>query len=151
MALQIISDEAKEQLRQLLAARDKVEELEAELKTAKEDLEEVELDVYEMFEAPDDEGQPAIRGTITVNLGEPYGVVKFRTRKTHYADVADDDKLREYYEERGELDNVMTEPKWVKKELNSDVREILDKPDGRIPPGMTYHTKRGMTITRQKG
>ena len=140
----MITEEAKEKCRQLLAARDKQDELEAAAAKAKKERDELELDVADMFE------EAGIEGTVPVPLGPPYGTVKFRVRKTYYASVADDDKLRAYYEELDELDDVRTEPKWVMKELNSDVREILDKPDGTLPPGLTYYTKRGMTITRPK-
>lgn len=149
MTLQVISDEVKAKLRLLLEARDLVDELDAQLSTAKKDLDEVEMDVFEMFASTDDEGEPAVSGTISVPLGEPYGTVKFRTRETHYAKIIDKELLMEHYENRGLVDDVMTEPKFVMKRINGDVREIIDT-NGKLPPGVTYRTDRGMTITRQK-
>ena len=150
MSVQIISEEAKAKLRLLLAARDAVDQLESQLKDAKRECDEVEMDVFDMFSAEDDDGNPVITGTLSVPLGEPYGTVKFRTRETHYAKIVDDDKLKEYYTEQGELDTAMTAPKWVMKEVNSDVRTAIDNGTS-LPPGTTYRTDRGMTVTRQKG
>ncbi len=142
-AVSLISDEAKALLIGLLDARDEVETLEAQLKTAKENLDEVEMDVYEMFEAS------GIDGTLPVDLGPPYGKTKFRTRETHYAKIVDKKTLTTYYEERGDLEDVRTEPKFKMADLNTEVRELIDNHQS-LPPGLTYRSDRGMTITRQK-
>ena len=146
----MFSEEAKRKMRQLLDARDAYAEADAAAKAAKAELAEIEHDVADMFGEVDEQGERLVKGTVSINLGKPYGVVKFRLRETAYADVVDEDALMDYYENRGMLDDVATEPRFVKKVLNNEIREILDN-DGKFPPGLTYYMDRGMTITRPKG
>ena len=146
----MFSDEAKRKMRQLLDARDDYAQKDAAAKAAKSTLDEIEADVADMFGEVDEQGKRLVTGTVSINLGEPYGTVKFRLRETPYASVTDEDALMDYYENRGMLDDVATAPKLVKKALNGEVREILDN-DGKFPPGLTYYMDRGMTITRPKG
>jgi hypothetical protein len=147
----VFSEDFLQKLRQLLDARDKHAEADAAAKAAKRELDEIELEVADMFGEVDDQGQRKLTGTISLNLGPGYGVVKFRLRETPYAQIADEEKLMKYYEEKGMLDDVATEPQLVKKVLNGQVREILDNGSGKFPPGLTYYVDRGMTITRPKG
>jgi hypothetical protein len=140
--VELISEEVKSKLRRLLEARDKHALLDRQAKDAKKDLDEIELDVFEMFT------DAGIVGTVPVPLGPPYGVVKFRTRETPHATVADPDKLLEHFEQRAQVEEVSA-PHFVKRRLNEIVRDVLDH-GGNLPPGLTYYTNRGMTITRPK-
>lgn len=140
-----MSDEivvSKSSLRRLLEARELKETLETQLETAKSDLNEIELDVWESFE------EQGIEDTLKVDLGEPWGVVAFRTRETIYAKIVDEDEVMGYYVKKHRLEDV-SQPKIVMKRLNEDVRGALETHQS-LPPGTTYTTSRGMTITRQK-
>lgn len=145
----IFSPEFKQKCRQLLEARDDYAEKDAAAKAAKVVLDEIELDVYDVFNGLEDDPESGLKGTIPVPLGPPYGTVKFRTRSTHFAQITDPDALQEYFEQRAQVDE-MVAPKFAKARLNELVREIIDNPDGKMPPGLSYYTNRGMTITRQK-
>lgn len=142
MSDSLITNKAKEKLRQLCDARDKYAEADKAAKAAKRELDEIELEVFEMFNESGD------TGTIPVNLGPPYGIVKFKTRETHFAQIVDEEKLLEWYENRQMVDEVSS-PKFVKARLNEEVREAVDASQP-LPPGLTYYTNRGMTITRPK-
>lgn len=145
----IFSPAFKEKLRQLLAARDDYAEKDAAAKAAKKVLDEIELDVYDVFNGIEDDPESGLKGTIPVPLGPPYGTVKFRTRATHYHKITDPEALQEYFEQRAMVDETSA-PQFVKARLNEIVRETLENPDGKLPPGLSYYTNRGMTITRQK-
>lgn len=138
----MVSDEDKAMLRRLLEARQSHDEAKAAEVTAKKDLDEIEMDVWERFESS---GQ---QGTLKVDLGEPWGVVSFRTRETYFARIIDQDEVQQWYEQRAMMDEVSS-PKFVMKRLNEDVREALDLGQSP-PPGLDYYANRGMTITRQK-
>src|SRR3954465_9303697 len=138
----MVSDEDKDLLRRLLEARQELEAASAAEKAARKDHNEVELDVFERFE---ESGQ---MGTLKVDLGEPWGVVSFRTRETHYAKIIDQDEVQDYYEKRAMMEEVSA-PKFVMKRLNGDVREAIELGQ-QPPPGLSYYTDRGVTVTRQK-
>jgi hypothetical protein len=139
----LITEEAKSKFRRLLEARDKHASLDKQAKEAKKELDEIELDVFEMC------AEQGINGTLPVPLGPPYGTVKFKTRETHFAKIIDEDKFLQYLEERAQVDEFST-PSFAKKRLNTVVRDVLDNPGSTLPPGLTYSTARGMTITRPK-
>lgn len=143
----IFSRRFKEKCRQLLAARDAYAEADARRKAAKKELDEIELDVFELFEGMAAEGDKS-SASLPVPLGEPYGVVKFRTRETHYAKIADEDALMEWLENRAMVDEV-SGPSFVKRRLHEMVRTALENREN-LPAGLTYYTDRGMTVTRQK-
>lgn len=146
----IFSPQFKQKLRQLLEARDKYAEADAARKAAKSELDELELDVFDMFEGLQGQmdGGKKVGSTIPVPLGEPYGVVKFRTRETHYAKIADEDAFLEWLNERAMTEEV-SGTSFVKRRLHEIVREAIENNESP-PPGLTYYTDRGMTITRQK-
>jgi hypothetical protein len=130
-------------LRRLLEKRQEFDEKKTAFDTAKQERDEVEQEVYEHFE---DNG---VEGTLKLNLGEPWGVVSFRTRETFYARVIDEDAAIQHYEERAMIDEV-TAPKLVKRRLHTEVREALDS-GTPLPPGLDFYADRGMTVTMQKG
>jgi len=138
----MVSEEDKELLRSLLAARMKLDEAVAAEKAARKEKEEAELDVFERFE---ETGQ---MGTLKVDLGPPWGVQSFRSRETHYAQIVDQDDVQEHYEQRAMMEEVSA-PKFVMKRLNEDVRQAIELGQ-KLPPGLSYYTNRGITITAQK-
>lgn len=131
-------------LRSLLEARAAHDEAKVAYDKAKQARDDVEQEVFDHFE------ENGIMGTIKVDLGEPWGVVSFRTRETFYARIIDEDALVDHYEQRAMLDEVSA-PRLVKRRLHAEVREILEA-GGRVkmPPGLDWYADRGMTVTRQK-
>lgn len=138
----MISEDDKRMLRRLLEARQAFEEAEAAAKAARRERDEIELDVFDRFE---DSG---FEGTLKVDLGEPWGVVAFRTRETYYAQIVDADQVQDHYEQRAMMDEVSA-PRFVMARLNEDVRQALELGQS-LPPGLSFYAKRGMTVTRQK-
>jgi len=146
--IEIISPALKDKLRSLVEARQKRDAAKTQWQKDKDDCEKIELEVFDMFEKPDANGDPQIKGTLKVPLGEPYGTVAFRTREQFFAKIIDEDEIHEWYENRARLEEV-SHPKFVMKHLNNDLRTRLEQ--GEEPmPGTTYTTQRGMTITTQK-
>ncbi len=142
MSDEMITDTAKEKLRQLLDARDDHAAKDKAAKAAKRELDGIELEVFEMF---NDSG---LTSTISIDLGPPHGTVKFKTRETHFAQIVDEERLLDWFENRQMVDEVSA-PKFVKARLNEEVREVIDN-NGTLPPGLSYYSNRGMTITRPK-
>lgn len=141
----MISNDTKSKLRRLMELRQDRDEKTQAAKVANEAYIEMELDVYEAFE-DDEEG---VEGTLKVNLGDPWGVVSFRTRETYYGRIIDDEAALEYFAQRAMVDEISA-PKFVKKRINEIVRDHIEQGID-MPPGIDYYPQRGMTVTRQKG
>ncbi len=148
MEYDVISPALKKKLRNLVEKREKRDAAKLAWQKEKDECETLELEVFDIFERPGADGEPQIKGTLTVPLGEPYGDVKFRTRETHYAKIIDDEEVQKHYEKRAMMEEVSA-PKFVMKRLNDDVREALES-DVDLPKGLSYTTQRGMTITLEK-
>jgi hypothetical protein len=146
--IDVIPPALKAKLRKLVEMREDRDAKKIAWQKAKDDTEALELEIFDIFERPDANGDPQIKGTLSVPLGEPYGVVKFRTRETYYAKIVDEDEVQQYYEKRAMMEEVSA-PKFVMKHLNGDVREALEN-NQNPPPGLTYTVNRGMTITQEK-
>jgi hypothetical protein len=140
--IQVIAPEAKAKFRRLREARVKRDEDKAAAKASEEAYRELEAEVYEELE------EAMGNKTLPVDLGDPWGLVKFRTRETYYAKIIDPEKAGEYYEQRAMMDEVSA-PKFVMARLNDEVRERMDLGQG-MPPGIDFYPNRGVTITRQK-
>jgi hypothetical protein len=138
----VIDQAAINQLRRLMDARVKRDEDAVKAKRSEETYREVEAEVYEAFE---DSGTV---GTIKADLGEPHGIVSFRTRETYFGKIVDEDAALEYYEQRAQIDEV-TQPKFTMARINEEVRDRIEQGQS-MPPGVTFTARRGMTITRQK-
>lgn len=136
----MISEEAKSKLRRLMEARTRRDEAKKTLEDAESDFREIEAEVYEDL--------ADVRGTLKVDLGDPWGEVSFRQRETYYGRIIDDEAALEYFESRQMVDEVSA-PKFVKARINEIVRESMET-DGEMPPGIDYYANRGVTITRQK-
>lgn len=139
----MIPEESKSALRRLMEVRQKRDEAKKALELAERDFRECESDVFESLEDSD------VKGTLKVDLGEPWGTVSFRTRETHFGNIFDEEAATEYFEQRAQIDEVSA-PKFVKRRINEIVRDAVEQ-GADLPPGVDYYTQRGVTITRQKG
>jgi hypothetical protein len=138
----MISDEAKGRARRLLESKVKRDELKQALKDAEKEFREREAEFYEELE-------DATGGkTLPINLGEPWGTVKFRTRETYYGKIIDQDAAQDWFEQRAMIDEVSS-PKFVMARINEIVRERIDLGQP-MPPGIDFSPNRGVTISREK-
>lgn len=138
----MISEESKRKARRLMEARVKRDELKQALAAAEDDYRAQEAEFYEELEA-------AVGSkTLPMDLGEPWGLVKFRTRETYYGKIIDQDAALEWFEQRAMVDEVSS-PKFVMARINEIVRERIDLGE-QMPPGIDFSPNRGVTITRQK-
>lgn len=140
--IELLSDEAKAHFRRLMELRVAHDEAQAAAKKAEKEYRECEADVWESI------SESSIKGTVKVDLGEPFGVTQFGATETHYAQVVDAGEALEYYEGKHELAAV-TEPKLVMRRINEEVRRRIEE-GGDLPPGVTYRTTRRVPITREK-
>jgi hypothetical protein len=136
----MIDDAAKGRLRRLMELRETRDQAKAALQTAEKEYRDAEADIYEELEG--------MAGTLPVDLGDPWGIVKFRNRETYYGKIIDPEKAQEYYESRAMIDEV-SEPKFVMARINDEVRERIDLGQS-MPPGVDFYANRGVTITRPK-
>src|SRR4051812_15625126 len=91
--------------RALLKARDDYSAADAEAKRLKAERDELELDVFELFEGlQGSQNGKKMGSTVPVPLGDPYGVVKFRTRETYFAKIVNEDDLLDWLEQRAVMD-----------------------------------------------
>lgn len=139
----MISDSAVSRLRRLMELRQKRDEAKTAAESAEKEYRQVETEVYEEL------AENPIQGTLKVDLGEPWGVVSFLGRETYFGRVVDKNAAYEYYEQRAMVDE-LTEPKFVMRRVNDEVRAALEQ-GASMPPGVDYYARRGVTITRQKG
>lgn len=75
--------------------------------------------------------------------------MSFLPTETYFGKVVDKEKAIEYYEQRAMVEEV-SEPKFVMKRINEEVRQRLEEGETEMPPGITYVARRGVRITRQK-
>ena len=138
----MISAESVSQLRRLMELRDLRDNTKKAAETAEKEYRESEADVYAALE------ENPVKGTIKVDLGEPWGVVSFYPRTTVFGKIIDPNKAQEHFEQRAMVDEVSA-PKFVMKRINELVRDAREQ--GRdMPPGISWFERRGVTITRQK-
>jgi hypothetical protein len=138
----VISQAAISKLRRLMEAREKRDEDKKAAEASEKDYRAIEAEVFEEFE------EAAVQGTVKVDLGEPFGVVSFRTRETYYGTIIDEEAAAEYYEQRAMMDEVSA-PKFVMRRINEEVRDRIEQGQS-MPPGVSFRANRGVTITRSK-
>lgn len=151
--MSVIDPAMQAKLRRLIDARVDRDEKKKAAEEAEREFREIEAEVYDAFTGEDEDdldGDSGIKGTLKVDLGEPYGTVAFRTRRTPYGRVipGKEEELLKYLEQRALVDE-FTQPKFSKKRLNEMARDA-DEQGIELPPGMDFYINRGMTITRQK-
>lgn len=96
----------------------------------------------------DDLIESPIEGSITIDLGEPHGKIRFSPRETIYADVIDEDALMGYFENRALVDEY-TGPGLKKARVNALAREHFEQKKS-FPPGLSFRPQRGITMTKLK-
>lgn len=129
--------------RRLVELREKRDEDKATAEASEGEYREYEAELW------DEVADGPIKGTLKLDLGEPYGIVRFTPRETYYGRVTDLDKALDYFETRAMTDE-MTKPKIEKRKLNEMVRELLESQEGKLPDGIDFYANRGFTITRTK-
>lgn len=139
--MSLIPEESKAQLRRLMELRDKRDETKIAADKAEHDYREAEADAFEALKD--------IKGAIKVDLGAPWGETSFRSREQHFAQIINEDEMLAYYENRAMIDEITT-AKPRMKVLNEHVRDAREQ-GLDPPPGLGWTTRRGVTITRQKG
>jgi hypothetical protein len=125
-----------------MEARTARDEAKRDLEAKEEAFRECEADV---FESLSDSG---VQGSVKVDLGDPWGVVAFRTRETYFGRIIDEEAALEYFEQRAMIEEISA-PKFVKRRINEIVRDCIEQGID-TPPGVDYYPQRGVTITRQK-
>jgi hypothetical protein len=138
----VISDEAKGKLRRLMEAREKRDEAKKAAEESEKDYREIEAEVY------DDLEESGLTGTVKIDLGQPWGIVSFNTRETYFGRIIDADEALDYFDQRAMTEEVSA-PKFVMKRINEEVRDRIEQ-GLKMPPGIDYFARRGVTITRQK-
>lgn len=139
----VIPDAAKALFRRLLDAREKADVLDKQAKQAKEERDQLTIEVHEaLIEAVG-------KSTLPVDLGPPYGRVKLLPTETIYAKVINEDKLQDYLENSAQVDEY-TRPELAKGRLNELARQ-LDEDNQPFPPGLDFYKKRSVRVTVQKG
>jgi hypothetical protein len=108
--------------------------------TTDQEYREYEQELYDELE------ESPIKGARRIDLGPPYGEIRFTPRETFYGRIIDVDKALEYFEEHG-LDGDLTKPSFVKRRLNEIIRDRMDRGES-LPPGTDFYANRGITITR---
>jgi hypothetical protein len=139
----MISADSVSQLRRLMELRDIRDNAKKAAETAETEYRDAEADVYAALE------ENPVKGSIKVDLGEPWGVVAFYPRSTIYAKIIDPSKAQEHFEQRAMIDE-LSAPKFVMGRINDIVRTAREQ-DQPMPPGVSWYERRGVTITRQKG
>lgn len=140
----MITEETKALLRRFMDTRIERDELRAQVKIKEQEYDELELDVYDAFLTS------KVKGQIKVDLGDPYGLVAFRTRSTPYGKVVDEEAFTEWLKQQRRADEVITKKVYGKAQLNEFAKEANEQKK-ELPPGMDYHVNRGMTVTVEKG
>lgn len=141
--IQTVSEETLAFLRRHMELRQEKDETEKAAKKAAEDYKDSEGELFEMlYEGP-------VQTLSRVDLGPPWGKVTFSARQTHFHKIIDSDALQEHFEQRAMVDE-LTAPKFVGKRLNEIVRDVIEQGGEGMPPGLSYRTNNGVSITRQK-
>lgn len=138
----MISEQTKAHLRRFMEVRDARDAANKAAETAEKAYRDMEADVYEEMK------NSGVKGSIKVDLGDPWGVTSFSTRETFFGRIVDKDAALAYYEDRAMIEEV-SEPKFVMKRINDEVRDALEQAS-EMPPGHDWYARRGITITRQK-
>jgi len=139
----VIPDSAKALFRRLLEARERYEMLDTQTKEAKEERDQLTIEVHEALV------ESVGKSTLPVDLGPPYGRVKLLPTVTIYAKVYNEDALQDYLENSAQVEEY-TRPELAKGRLNELARE-LDEKNQPFPPGMDFYKKRSVRVTVQKG
>lgn len=90
-----------------------------------------------------------MKGTIKIDLGEPYGVVSFQYKETYYGRVLDKDAALDYLDNNA-LTDEFTSPKLEMRRVNELVRECIEE-QRPLPKGFDFYPKRFISISKRQG
>lgn len=130
------------EFRRLMELREKRDETKTAAENAEKEYRELEAELWDRAAASSQ--LPPFK----FDLGEPYGVVSFHPKETHYGRVIDKDKALDYFEQRAMMDEV-TEPKIVMARVNEIVRDAMEQNES-LPDGLDFYARRYITITKAK-
>lgn len=136
---QVVDDARFRRFMELRVARD---ETKAKAERAEKAYRAAEQELYS------DLKMSSLKSGGKIDLGPPYGEVRFTPRETLYSKVIDPDALMEYLEERAMLDEATT-PSFSRKRLNEIVSECVENKQN-LPPGLDFSPSYGITVTVQK-
>ena len=134
--------EVATKLRRLMELRERRDIDKAAAERSEKDYRAAEAEVWEAFE------ESPLKPPYKVDLGEPYGTVRFHPRETIYGRVINEHEALEHFEDRALVDE-MTAPKIVMARVNEMVRELHEQGES-MPPGVDFYPRRFVTITREK-
>lgn len=140
----MLSNEQLNQLRRLMELREEKEQTAKAAKSAEAAYREAEEELADALNSG------PVKRINNVDLGEPWGKVSFGYRETAYGRIipgAEKVALK-HYESRG-LKDEYTNPKFVMKRLNEEVRQRLEANED-MPPGVDYYYRRGVTVSSAK-
>ena len=129
-------------LRRFLELRDARDTTKVAAEQAEEDYRHAEAELWDNLD------ESAVKGGIKVDLGEPWGVVRFSPRETFYGRVLDSDAALDYFEQTAQVDE-FTKPKIVAARVNELVRERIESGQP-MPDGIDWYARRFVAITRTK-
>lgn len=131
--------------RQLIDARKDAKAKETVADKAKAERDRIELELWDALR----QEHGANISTITMDLGEGYGVVQLQRRETITAEILNKDVAAESLEQLGLAPGMLGEPTIRKKPLNQHVKEL--KEAGQQPPdGIGIRSKKYITVTFKK-
>jgi hypothetical protein len=134
-------EELKSKFRRLVELREKRDSTKLAAENAEKEYREYEAELWdELDDSP-------LKGTIKLDLGPPYGEVKFGPRETFYGRVLDKEAALDYFENRALMDEY-TEPKIAMSRVNELVRECLEQ-KRPIPEGLDFYAKRYISISHK--
>jgi hypothetical protein len=119
-------------------AADKAKEAQVEAYRERDEAEAALFDYQEEHKLPG----------VDVELGEGYGTYHSKRRATDYARVLNEDALLQWANENARTEELFGPSKVRKKPLNQMVRDA-QRLHQRLPDGVDWSTKRGITLTRK--
>jgi hypothetical protein len=147
--IQIVPENVKAMFRRMLDKREEVEKLDKKLKREKAELREQEAEAHQALAESVGDPTQGKSAALPIDLGEGYGRWRFLPTATVYGNILDEDKVLEYLENSGQVDE-FTRPTLAKGELNALARRLRES-NSSFPPGLDYRIQRGVRATKQKG
>lgn len=137
-----IGEDLKVKFRRLMKDRDSRDELKEALKEAEKEYRETEGEVWMALD------ESPIVGDVKVDIGDPWGVVRFGTRETYYGRILDKELAQEHFENRAMVEEV-SEVKFSMARINEIVRDYIDE-GKQLPPGIDFYARRPVAISQTK-
>ena len=140
----MLNDDDIAQLRRLMELRESRDDLKVAHEKAKKEYQDAEMELYERL------SDGPVSRLNNVDLGEPWGKVSFGAREQYFGKIikGSEEEALEWFKQQARLEEV-TEPKFVMARINEEVRGRREAAE-KMPPGIDYYARRGVTITSQK-